>query len=173
MGWSVCWPVSIVLVIAVCTDLHSRRIPNWLVLPFLLVGPALYAWQQGWGGLRESLLGMLLGGFVMGIFVLKGGMGMGDLKLCAALGAWLGPSQLLTALVMMALIGGVMALIWATVDGFLKELFLRVICLLMSFKQSGLRPHGQLKLSGAGVHAMPYAPAIAVGTLLSFLSLSH
>ena len=34
------WPTVIVLAVATFTDLRSRRIPNWLVLPFLC----------GWGG---------------------------------------------------------------------------------------------------------------------------
>ena len=32
------WPTLIVLAIATFTDLRSRRIPNWLVLPFLVAG---------------------------------------------------------------------------------------------------------------------------------------
>ena len=39
-----------------------------------------------------------------------GGMGAGDVKLCAAIGAWIGPYQLILALVMTGLVGGVMAL---------------------------------------------------------------
>ena len=38
-----------------------------------------------------------------------GGMGAGDVKLCAAIGAWIGPGQLLIALVLTGLAGGVMA----------------------------------------------------------------
>ena len=32
------WPTLIVLAVATFTDLRSRRIPNWLVLPFMLAG---------------------------------------------------------------------------------------------------------------------------------------
>ena len=52
-----------------------------------------------------------------------GGMGMGDVKLCAAIGAWVGPSQLMIALVITGLAGGVMAVCWAASRGFLGELF--------------------------------------------------
>ena len=34
----VCWPIVIVLSVATFTDLSSRRIPNWLVLPFFAGG---------------------------------------------------------------------------------------------------------------------------------------
>ena len=48
---------------------------------------------------------------------------MGDVKLCAAIGAWIGPSQMLMALVMTGIAGGIMALCWAVAGGFLGELF--------------------------------------------------
>ena len=38
---------------------------------------------------------------------------MGDLKLCAAVGGWIGPTQMVMALVATGLSGGVLALIWA------------------------------------------------------------
>ena len=38
VGW---WPAVVVLGVATFTDLRSRRIPNWLVLPFLLAGIAV------------------------------------------------------------------------------------------------------------------------------------
>ena len=38
------WPTLIVLVLAVFTDLRSRRIPNWLVLPFMFAGVAVSGW---------------------------------------------------------------------------------------------------------------------------------
>lgn len=38
------WPTLIVLAVATFTDLRSRRIPNWLVLPFMLAGVVASAW---------------------------------------------------------------------------------------------------------------------------------
>ena len=32
------WPTVIVLAVATFTDLRNRRIPNWLVVPFLVAG---------------------------------------------------------------------------------------------------------------------------------------
>ena len=49
-----------------------------------------------------------------------GGMGAGDVKLCAAIGAWIGPMQLIYALVFTGLAGGLMALAWAAWGGFLR-----------------------------------------------------
>jgi Flp pilus assembly protein protease CpaA len=99
-----------------------------------------------------------------------GGMGMGDVKLAAAIGAWIGPSQLLTALVLTGITGGIMALGWAAWSGFLGELFKGTGDLVFGVKERGLRPHPELVLNNPLTRKMPYAPAIAIGTLASFFS---
>jgi len=164
------WPTVAVLVIATATDLRSRRIPNWLTLPFLVAGPILLTWLNGWHGLVQSMEGMGLGALVYGIFFLMGGMGMGDVKLCAAIGAWIGPGQLLVALVVTGLAGGMMAVCWAICGGFLGELFSGSGDLLIGVGKRGLKPHADLVLSNPLTRKMPYAPAIAIGTLISFFS---
>ncbi len=82
------WPTLIVLVVATFTDLRSRRIPNWLVFPFMIAGMVVSGGLHGWSGIAHSLAGWALGGLLFGILSLMGGMGMGDVKLCAAIGAW-------------------------------------------------------------------------------------
>jgi prepilin peptidase CpaA len=164
------WPTLIVLAVATFTDLRSRRIPNWLVLPFLLAGIALSAWLHGWSGVGHSLAGMGLGALLFGVLCWMGGMGMGDVKLCAAIGAWIGPAQLLVALVVTGIAGGLMALCWAAAGGFLGDLFKGTGDLIFGLKQRGLRPHPELVLNNPLTRKMPYAPAIAIGTLVSFFS---
>jgi prepilin peptidase CpaA len=164
------WPTLIVLVIVTFTDLRSRRIPNWVVLPFLVVGVVASGWLRGWNGIEHSLTGLALGGLLFGILCWMGGMGMGDVKLAAAIGAWIGPSQLLTALVLTGIVGGIMAIAWAAWSGFLGELFKGTGDLLAGVKKSGLRPHPELLLDNPLTRKMPYAPAIAIGTLASFFS---
>lgn len=164
------WPTLIVLGVATFTDLRSRRIPNWLVLPFLVLGVVVSAGFYGWHGIGQSLSGLGLGALVFGILFWLGGMGMGDVKLCIAIGAWIGPTQLLIAMVITGFAGGVMALCWAAFGGFLGELFKGSGDLLFGLKTRGLRPHPELVLSNPLTRKMPYAPAIAIGTLISFFS---
>jgi prepilin peptidase CpaA len=164
------WPTLIVLAIATFTDLRSRRIPNWLVLPFLVAGICISGWTSGWHGIGQSLCGFGLGALLFGILFLMGGMGMGDVKLCAAIGAWVGPSQLLTAMVLTGMVGGVMALCWAISGGFVGELFKGSGEIIFGMKERGLRPHSELVLDNPMARKMPYAPAIAIGTLISFFS---
>ena len=101
------WPTLAVLGVATITDLRSRRIPNWLVLPFLLAGIVISCWLQGWHGLGQSLGGASLGFVIFGVLFWMGGMGAGDVKLCAGIGAWVGPQQLILALVITGMAGGV------------------------------------------------------------------
>lgn len=166
------WPTLIALVIAMVWDFYTRRIPNWLVFPFLLAGIAVSAITHGWSGLGQSLAAASLAGALLGILCWLGGMGMGDVKLCIAIGAWIGPSQLIMALVMMGIAGGVMAVIWAVCAGFSKQLFSGAGDLLAGFSKRGLRPHPTLVLSNPSARKMPYAPAIAIGTIFSFFTLS-
>ena len=60
------------------TDWRSRRIPNWLTIPGLLLGVAVNSWLRGWPGAKESLLGAGLGLLLLLPFVLIRSLGAGD-----------------------------------------------------------------------------------------------
>ncbi len=164
------WPTLIAVTIATISDIRSRRIPNWLVLPFLLAGIIVSTVAGGWSGLGQSFLGLSLAGVLMGILYWLGGTGMGDVKLCVAIGAWIGPGQLGVALVVMGITGGVMALLWAAFGGHLNESVNGAGDLILGARKRGLQPHPTLQLANPAARKMPYAPAIAVGTLFSFLA---
>ena len=166
------WPTVLVLAVSTFTDLRSRRIPNWLVLPFLAAGIALSLGPKRWDGIGigPSLAGAAMGLVLFGILAWMGGMGMGDVKLCAALGAWLGPKQLLLALVLTGITGGIMAVSWAVAGGFAGELFTGTSNFLFGWSKRGMKGDSELTLSNPKAHKMPYAPAIAIGTLISFFA---
>ena len=179
LHWFAWWPTLIVLAVATFTDLRSRRVPNWLVLPFLLAGFVVSPWRQdwnghgqgfGWPGLGQSFAGFALAVLVYGFLFWMGGMGAGDVKLCAAIGAWIGPSQLFLALILTGLAGGVMVLFWAIYAGFFKELFSGAGDLLFGWIRRGMVRDPEMVLANPLKRKMPYAPAIAVGTLMSFFA---
>jgi len=96
------WPTLIVLAVATFTDLRSRRIPTgWCFLP--VGGIAVSGWMLGWHGIGQSFAGLGLGLLLYGFLFWLGGMGAGDVKLCAAIGAWIGPDQLFFALIVTAM----------------------------------------------------------------------
>jgi prepilin peptidase CpaA len=105
----VIWLVSFVLAEAAVIEGRSLRVPNWLTYHFL-IGGLVFAFCTG--GTRLLLVSMA--GAAVGLLSLLplyaiGGMGAGDVKLMAGLGAWLGPSLTLAAFVASALTGSLLA----------------------------------------------------------------
>jgi len=164
------WPTLSLLAIATGVDICSRRIPNWLVLPFLAAGVIVNAASYGVRGLGQSMGGIALAVAVTGVLCWLRAMGMGDLKLCSAVGAWIGPGQLGIALVATGLAGGVLALIWAACHGWLRESLEGSGDLVWAFWTKGVHPRPNLVLDRPSARTMPYAPAIALGTIFSFLA---
>ena len=159
--------LSLVMLASV-TDMLRRRIPNGLVLPFLAAGVIYNGMQHGLAGLVTSLGGIVMAAASLGILCWLRALGMGDLKLCAAVGAWVGFAQLTVALVMTAIAGAVIGIVWAARNGLVQDALEGAGDLLFSFPRRGFRPHETLALDNPRAHKMPYAPAIAIGTLFSF-----
>jgi prepilin peptidase CpaA len=159
------WPTAAAVAVATFTDLRSRRIPNWLVVPFFGAGVLVSCWFRGWHGLGQSLCGAGLGLLSFGVLFMLGGMGAGDVKLFAAIGAWIGPTQLLIALVLTALVGGAMALGAVAWGGYLGKIVRRTGGLVLGPTQES----GEAVLDPPRPRDIPYGPAIAIGTLMSFL----
>ena len=119
-GWAITALLSVVLLLIAMIDFRQYRIPDLLSLPLLLAGLAL-AWTDGPDALIDRLIGAIIGFSVLAAFGeayfrLRGvdGLGLGDAKLFAAAGAWLGwqalPLVLLIAAgsgLMVAMLSGV------------------------------------------------------------------
>ena len=102
---------ALVAAVAGWTDWRSHRIPNWLTVPGFVLGIAVNSMVHGWQGAKESLLGAGLGLGLLLPFVLLRSLGAGDWKLAGAIGAWVGPQQLVTILMGTVLLAGLMALV--------------------------------------------------------------
>jgi prepilin peptidase CpaA len=87
--------VIVASVVAALTDVWRFQVYNFLTLPLLFGGLVYHAMTGGWGGLVLSLAGIVFGLAVFLIPYLMGGMGAGDVKFVAALGAWLGVTPMI------------------------------------------------------------------------------
>ena len=149
-------------------DLRTRRIPNSLTLGTALVGLGFQWGYGGWEGLLNGLGGLALG---FGLLVLPyalGGVGAGDVKALAALGAWMNPVQTLYLFCYMALAGGVMALGMLCWQGQLLETLRHCREWLWSriFAYSHGIPAGTLTENST---RLPYGLALALGMGMVFL----
>jgi len=91
------WVVSIFAVVAAYIDGKELRVPNKLTFPMIIAGwifcavnPAAIQADSWYGGLGYSLLGTTAGLCTLLPAYSIGGMGAGDAKMMAAIGAWLG-----------------------------------------------------------------------------------
>jgi prepilin peptidase CpaA len=91
-------------------DLLSKKIPNWLTLPGMVLGIAAQAWFFGGAGALNGALGLLLGFALFFPMYALGYMGAGDVKLLMAVGAWLGWGSCLWVAAVAVSFGGVYAL---------------------------------------------------------------
>ena len=103
-------PFTCVLIFAAIIDLRVQKIPNLLTYPSMILAITYYAFMEGVTGLLFSAGGMILGVVVFFVFYAMGGMGAGDVKLVGVAGAVLGPKGVLIASVLIALTGGLYAL---------------------------------------------------------------
>ena len=118
------WPpptstVAVVVVAAAASvcDLRNRRIPNTLTIGAAATAVAMHVLLSGWSGLFSALSGWAIGIVLFAPLYALGGMGAGDVKLLAAIGAWLGPVGALWTALYGAIAGGVLALFVAATRG--------------------------------------------------------
>lgn len=157
--------LSLILGVAIVTDLYSRRIPNWLTGSAALLGLGLHTFMTHLEGFLFSLEGSAVG---LGLFLLLymlGWMGAGDVKLCAAVGAFLGPFQTLCAAVLIALAGGLLALLALGA----QQGWRRTGVWIWSFISTLFLTRSPQAMAPANnTPKLPYAVAIGIGTAWSF-----
>ena len=141
-GLAILAALCVALAVSVATDLRCRLILDVVTLPVLALVLGIYARQGGTSALTDSILGLAVcaGPFFVAAF--PRWMGWGDAKLMAVVGAALGWPLAFMALLYVSIAGGAQALLWIV---FAK-----------------LRGREKPKY-------VPYAVAIAAGTLGAFL----
>jgi prepilin peptidase CpaA len=163
--------VSVVVVIvgllACVTDVRSRRIPNSLT--FGAAGAALlfHLLIDGPAGIAIAVAGWATGLMLFLPFFLLRGMGAGDVKLLAALGAWLGPFQVIWLALFAAIAGGVLALVVAVTRGHTRTMFRNVGSMLLFWYVAGPRPVPEQTLERSTSPRLAYAIPIFVGTVIT------
>ncbi len=112
-NWPI-WVVSITLVVAAVIDGLKLKVPNWITFPMIISGwiySAAFSPFAGWEGLLYSVVGTVVGlGLLLPAYAI-GGMGAGDVKLLAGVGAWVWGTTTFYAFAVSAIVGGIIAVL--------------------------------------------------------------
>lgn len=106
--WPV-WLVTVTLVVAALIDGIKLKVPNRITFPLIIGGWCYATWCYGLEGFGWSLLGTAVGlGLLLPAYAI-GGMGAGDVKLLAGVGAWVGGTVTFYAFCVSAVVGAILA----------------------------------------------------------------
>jgi len=94
-----------------------------------------------------------------------GAMGGGDMKQMAAVGAWVGSTQVVTLILAVSLAGGVLAIARIILGNRVGQTIRNTVQLICYRLTSGLQPHPELNVQSADSKRVPFGVAIAAGAL--------
>lgn len=157
----------ITLIICCITDLRVRKIYNKIIFPILFSVFLLHLILNGFSGLKVSMFGFISGVAILVIPFILGGLGAGDVKLLALIGAIKGSIFAVNTALYMFIIGGAIALIIIIFQketiNFFKSLFFCLGGLINGH-------HYKLEFSTKPfLKKFPYSIAIAGGAVVSLI----
>jgi prepilin peptidase CpaA len=170
-------PLIIVLLgalIAAVTDVWKFRVYNALTIPLLVSGLAYHVWG---GDIGDSVLGMLLGFSVLIVLHIVGGVGAGDVKLMAAVGAWLGTQHTLYVFIASSLAAGLYALLLVAINGGLARALVNLQILIYRLMNIGRylgaddRMEADLSRADRRTRVIPFGAMVAVGLVATLVYL--
>ena len=165
-------PASIVLLASLAAavmDVWKFKIYNALTVPLLVTGLGYHFVAGGISGLQESLMGLLFGFAVLIVLYSMGGMGAGDVKLMAAVGAWLCMPLTFYVFTLGALIAGAYAAVLILCAGTLRETWLElqvIVSRIMAFGQylgADVRLEAEMKRPDRRQRLVPFGAMLAIG----------
>jgi prepilin peptidase CpaA len=169
-NWPI-WLVSAILVVAAVIDGWKLKVPNWITFPFVIGGWIYSTAYFGWQGLAWSLLGTVVGLILLLPAYAIGGMGAGDVKLLAGVGAWIWGSNTFYAFCLSAVVGGVLAVIMVLWKRSWHRHFYQFWAIF--FEIVFIRDPNQLSTIAAerksSMLLLPYGIPIAIGTIAYFI----
>lgn len=104
------WVAFVVTTVAAVIDFRRFHVPTALTFPLSLLGLVFHTTLGGLNGLQYSFSGIAVGILALLVFYVMGVMGAGDVKLLAAVGAWIGPANTLYVFCVAGIVAGVHSL---------------------------------------------------------------
>ena len=160
--------VVLVVGLAACVfDLWCRRIPNALTFGAAAAALVFHTTASGADGFQAAALGWVVGTALFMPFFLLGGMGGGDVKLLAALGAWLGAGDAVWLAIYGSIAGGVLGIAYSLMTGYLGTALRNIKQLLTYWWVVGPRPMPELTLDQGEAPRLAFAIPMLVGTMVT------
>ncbi|MFI5371385.1 MAG: prepilin peptidase [Candidatus Eisenbacteria bacterium] len=159
-------PVLVLVTLAARADVRTRRIPNHLTFPALLIALVSHAAFGGRDGFLDAVTGMAIAGGVLLPGWLMGWMGAGDVKLVAAVGAWLGMPGAVFALLGSLVAGGLVSVVLAIRQGVLFRTIQGAALLGVWGLVRGGRGGGPPATSGI---RFPFGVAVLAGSVFALI----
>jgi prepilin peptidase CpaA len=160
-------------IVAALWDVRTGRIPNVLTFGAAAAGLVWSVAIGGFDGLGTSLLGSLVGLALFFPLFALGGMGGGDVKLLAAIGAWLGPLGAVYTALWGSLAGGVLALAVGVSQGYLREALRNVLAMLAVWRTVGPSAVAGMTLTESRAPRIAYAVPIGIGAIAALWLGAH
>jgi prepilin peptidase CpaA len=168
-NWHI-WLVSVVLIVAAVIDGRQLKVPNWITFPMIVSGWAYSGLFYGWAGFGWSLAGTAVGlGLLLPAYAI-GGMGAGDVKLLAGVGAWVWGLTTLYAFCVSAVFGGIIAVAMVVLrHGWRRHshMFLGILTEILVLRD----PEALSAIAAdrkSSMMLLPYGIPIAIGTITYF-----
>ena len=168
-NWPI-WLVTVTLVVAAVIDGLKLKVPNWITFPMILGGWVYSTAAYGWEGLLWSLGGTAVGLLLLLPAYAIGGMGAGDVKLLAGVGAWVWSTHTLWAFGISAVIGGAIAVGMVLFRrGWAKhrDQFLVILSEVLTIRDPNQLAAIAAERKGS-MMLLPYGIPIAIGTIVYF-----
>lgn len=148
-------------------DYSERRVPNWLNAALAAAGLIMQGAFFGWQGVGVGALGIAVGFGLLILPWMVHGMGAGDVKLMAAIGAWLGPWLTLVSFATGAVIGGVVAVIMIFSTGRAIHAYTNIQTIMAKFRRidTAFGDFGGAKTFGNTSQLLPYGVPLTAGTI--------
>ncbi len=170
------WVVTVFVIVAAYIDGKELRVPNKITYPMIIAGwfYSMISYSmtgQGWMiGLGWSLAGTAVGLATLLPAYSIGGMGAGDVKMMAGIGAWVYCETTFYAFCVSAVVGAILAIAMIVISGGAKKHFNQFFFLINEI-MTVRNPEALSTIAAdrkSSMRLLPYGIPIAIGTIIYF-----
>jgi prepilin peptidase CpaA len=159
-------------------DVWRFRVHNYMTLSLLISGLIYQGLTGGTHGLVQGLLGVLFGFSALILFCMMGGIGAGDVKLLAGVGAWLGLPLTFYVFLASSLAAGAYSIVLLLTSRRLRETWVNLQIAWYRLKAVGRYLGSESTVEETLMRAdrrqrlVPFAAMVAAGLVAALLTIS-